>query len=111
MTRPASGRDTASMASRSSRTFAVLLVLAVLDSTGYSIIGPVLPALASATGASATTLGLLTAPFPLTLLPGFVLGVRLLRRSRHGVLVGGLVLPAGGSRAFVRSDKLALPVA
>ena len=41
--------------------FAVLLALGTIDAAGYSVIGPVLPALAISTGASPRTLGWLTA--------------------------------------------------
>lgn len=84
----------------------MLLALAVLDSTGYSIIGPVLPALAITTGAPVTTLGWLTASFPLTMLVGFLLGVRLLRRSRRTVFVGALGLLVLGASTFVLSDRI-----
>ncbi len=89
--------------------FPVLLGLGALDAAGYSVIGPTLPALAVSTGASPRTLGWLTASFPLTMLLGFVLAVRLLGNSRpSAVFAGALGLVAAGSVAFVVSDQLAV---
>jgi MFS family permease len=90
------------------RTYLVLLALAVLDSTAYSVIGPVLPALSASTGASTTVLGWLTASFPVAMLGGFVLAVPLRRRSTRTpflVAIGLLVL---GSLGFVGSEQLAV---
>jgi MFS family permease len=87
--------------------YPVLLALGVIDAAGYSVIGPVLPTLAVATGASARTLGWLTASFPLTMLVGFVLAVRLLRHAHTAaVFVGGLVLLAAGASVFVLTDQM-----
>ena len=90
--------------------YPVLLALGAVDAAGYSVIGPVLPSLAVTTGASPRTLGWLTASFPLTMLVGFLLAVRLLRHSRPAaVFVGALVLLAAGAAVFVlTSDLVAL---
>ena len=85
--------------------YPVLLGLGALDAAGYSLIGPVLPALAVTTGASPRTLGWLTASFPLTMLVGFLLAVRLLRTARAR---GGLrrsAGPAGGGCAGLRAQR------
>jgi MFS family permease len=87
--------------------YPVLLALGAIDAAGYSIIGPVLPSLAITTGASPRTLGWLVASFPLAMLLGFLLGVRLLRDSRLGaVFLGALGLLAAGALTFVLTDQL-----
>ena len=91
-----------------SRTYVVLLALAVLDATAYSVIGPVLPALSAATGASTTVLGWLTASFPVAMLGGFVLAVPLRRRSARTPFLVGIGLLALGSLGFVGSTQLAV---
>jgi hypothetical protein len=48
--------------------YPVLLLLGVTDAAGYSMIGPVLPVLQRATGASVTTVSMLAACFPLAML-------------------------------------------
>lgn len=75
----------------------ILLTLAVVDSAGYSVIGPVLPALRASTGASVTTLSLLAACFPVAMLVGLVLAGRLAHdgRTRTALLLGlGLLISA-----------------
>ncbi len=85
----------------------ILLVLAVTDSAGYSIIGPVLPALGRSTGASVTTLSLLAACFPLAMLGGLILAGRLGSSGRtRGALLLGLALLVGGSLAFGGAGSL-----
>ena len=79
----------------------ILLTLAVTDSAGYSIIGPVLPSLHASTGASVTTLSLLAACFPLAMLVGLVLAGRLGGQGRtRGALLLGLALLVTASLVF-----------
>jgi len=84
-----------------------LLALAVTDAAAYSLIGPVLPTLADETGASVTTMTMLAATFPLTMLIGFVPVGRLVHRGHTKVaLLLGLALLAVGSLAFVVTSAL-----
>jgi MFS family permease len=81
----------------------ILLMLAVTDAAGYSIIGPVLPALHTSTGASVTVLSLLAACFPLAMLGGLILAGRLGQagRTRDALLLGlGLLVAAAVVFAF-----------
>ena len=85
----------------------VLLTLAVTDSAGYSIIGPVLPSLHASTGASVTTLSLLAACFPLAMLVGLVLAGRLGGQGRtRGALLLGLALLVGSTLVFAFATSL-----
>ena len=63
--------------------YRLLLALGALDAAGYSVIVPVTPAIADATGAGPATIGLLVASFPAAMVAGFWLAGRAL--ERHGV--------------------------
>jgi MFS family permease len=79
--------------------YPLLLALGALDATGYSVIVPVAPAIAEATGAS----------FPAGMVAGFALAGWLVRR--HGarpLLVASLALVALGALGFVLGDSLAV---
>ncbi|WP_405577138.1 MFS transporter [Streptomyces sp. NBC_01092] len=94
---------------RSGAVYALLLGLGALDAAGYSLIAPVLPGLAAQTGASATTLGMLVAMFPLGMVAGFALGGAAIRRSSPArLLLGGLSLVAVGSLGFIFSTDMAV---
>jgi cyanate permease len=81
--------------------YPVLLLLGVTDAAGYSMIGPVLPVLQRATGASVTTVNMLAACFPLAMLGGFAAAGRLAHAGRiRAALVGGLGCLIAGSIAF-----------
>ncbi len=83
----------------------ILLMLAVTDAAGYSIIGPVLPSVHASTGASVTVLSLLAACFPLAMLGGLVLAGRLghLGRTREALLLGlGLLVAGAVAFAFAQ---------
>jgi hypothetical protein len=70
----------------------VLLLLGVVDAAGYSVIGPILPAVQRATGASVLTVSLLAGCFPLAMLGGFVVAGRLAHAGRtRTALAGGLL--------------------
>ena len=60
--------------------YPLLLALGALDATGYSVIVPVAPAIADATGAGPATIGLLVASFPAGMVAGFALAGRAIRR-------------------------------
>jgi MFS family permease len=87
--------------------YLALLGLGVLDAAGYSVIVPVTPAIAAATGAGPALIGALVAGFPAGMLVGFSLaghGVR--RRRSTAVLLGSLALLALGSLGFVLGSGL-----
>jgi MFS family permease len=85
----------------------LLLALGALDGTGYSVIVPVAPAIADATGAGPATIGLLVASFPVGMVLGFVVaawGVR--RRGARATLAASLALVAISSLGFILGDSL-----
>ena len=89
--------------------YPLLLALGALDATGYSVIVPVAPAIADATGAGPATIGLLVAAFPAGMVAGFGLAGSLVRR--HGarpLLTASLALVALGALGFVLGDSLAV---
>ena len=88
--------------------YPLLLALGALDATGYSVIVPVAPAIADATGAGPATIGLLVASFPAGMIAGFALAGWLVRRiGPKRLLAGSLVLVALGALGFVLGDSLA----
>ncbi|MCX4510697.1 MFS transporter [Streptomyces sp. NBC_01619] len=94
---------------RSSAVYALLLTLGVLDASGYSLIAPVLPALAQQTGSGATEMGILVAAFPLGMIAGFAAGGRAVRRmTSAAVITGGLLLVAAGCLGFILGTELAV---
>ena len=89
--------------------YRLLLALGALDAAGYSVIVPVIPGIADATGAGPATIGLLVAAFPAGMMAGFWLAGRIVQRQGVRVLlIGALALLALGSLGFVFAD--ALPV-
>lgn len=87
--------------------FAALLALAALDAAGYSVIAPVVPALADEAGAGAAVLGLLVAVFGLGQLVGFPLAGRALPRVHaRAVIAVSLAAIAVGDLGFVLGDSL-----
>jgi MFS family permease len=81
--------------------YPVLLLLGVVDAAGYSVIGPILPAVQRATGASVLTVSLLAGCFPLAMLGGFVVAGRLAHAGRtRTALAGGLGCLIAGSVVF-----------
>jgi MFS family permease len=90
-------------------TYPVLLALGALDAAGYSVITPVLPAIAAATGSGPGVVGVLVASFPVGMLAGFALAGQGVRRRRlHAVLLVALLLVAVGCLGFVVGDGLAV---
>ena len=86
-----------------------LLALGALDAAGYSLIVPVLPEIAGATGSGPATLGLLVATFPAGMIAGFWLGGRIVRRYGVGPLIpAALALIALGALGFVLTESLAV---
>ena len=88
--------------------YPLLLALGALDATGYSVIVPVAPAIADATGAGPATIGLLVASFPAGMVAGFALAGWLVRvAGAKRLLAGSLALVALGALGFVLGDSLA----
>ena len=89
--------------------YPLLLALGALDATGYSVIVPVAPAIADATGAGPATIGLLVASFPAGMVGGFALAGWIVRRhGARALLAGSLALVALGTLGFVLGDSLAV---
>jgi MFS family permease len=94
---------------RARAAYPLLLSLGALDATGYSLIVPVAPAIADATGAGPATMGLLVASFPTGMVVGFaVAGSLVRRRGARALLIGSLALVALGALGFVLGDSLAI---
>jgi MFS family permease len=92
---------------RRATAYPLLLALGALDAAGYSVIVPVAPAIADATGAGPATIGLLVATFPAGMVAGFALSGWVVRR--HGprvLLVASLLTVSVGALGFVLGDSL-----
>jgi MFS family permease len=88
-------------------TYLILLGVAALDAAGYSIIAPVVPAIADDTGAGPGVIGALVATFAVGQMLGFPLAGRGVQRRRASfVLVTSLVLMVVGDLGFVLGDGL-----
>jgi MFS family permease len=89
--------------------FPILLMLAVTDAAGYSVIGPVLPTLQRATGASDITTSMLATCFPLAMLLGFVLAGQLANGGGTRLaLIVGLAFLLAGALAFMATAGMAV---
>ncbi len=89
------------------RDYPALLLLGMIDAAGYSVIAPVLPALAAATGAGPAVAGALAASFPAAMIAGFALaGLAAGRRSTAAILAAGLVVAGLGAAGFVLGSGL-----
>jgi MFS family permease len=89
--------------------YPLLLALGALDASGYSVIVPVAPAIADATGAGPATIGLLVASFPTGMVLGFALAGSVVgRRGARSLLVGSLAVVALGALGFVLGHSLAI---
>jgi MFS family permease len=88
-------------------TYLILLGVAALDAAGYSIIAPVVPAIADETGAGPGVIGALVATFAVGQMLGFPLAGRGVQR-RHAafVIATSLVLMVVGDLGFVLGDGL-----
>jgi len=92
---------------RAELAYPLLLGLGALDAAGYSVIVPVAPAIADATGAGPSTIGLLVASFAAGMILGFaVAGWGVTRRGSRAVLAPSLALVALGTLGFVAGDSL-----
>jgi MFS family permease len=87
--------------------YPAFLVLAVIDASGYGIIGPVIPAISDATGAGPGLTGLLVAMFALGMAVGFlVAGIGVRRWGAAWVLAAGIGLMALGALGFIAFESL-----
>ena len=87
--------------------YLALLGLAAFDAAGYSLIAPVTPAIADATGAGPAAIGLLVATFPVGMLVGFALaGVGVQRHHNRVVLAAALGVIALGCVGFMVGESL-----
>ena len=91
--------------------YAVLLGVAGVDAAAYSVIAPVVPAIADETGAGPGAIGVLVATFAIGMAAGFVLAGRGVQ-ARHASFVLGVsaALMAAGSAGFVVGGSFALYV-
>jgi MFS family permease len=89
--------------------YLLLLALGGLDAAGYSVIVPVAPAIAEATGAGPAMIGLLVASFPTGMVAGvWLAGKAVQRRGVRSLLAASLLVVAFGSLGFVLGDSLAV---
>jgi MFS family permease len=89
--------------------YPLLLALGALDAAGYSVIVPVAPAIADATGAGPAAIGLLVASFPAGMMAGFWLSARAVeRRGVRPVLAASLLLVALSTLCFALGGSLAV---
>ena len=92
---------------RSTLAYLVLLCLAALDAAGYSVIAPVVPALADATRTGPAVVGAVVAAFPVGMLGGFVAGVGMVRRyGIRATLLVSLAVVAGGTAGFAAASAV-----
>jgi len=97
-----SGIQTSPTARRRSFAYPILLSLGALDAAGYSVIGPVAPAVSEATGAGPALIGVLVASFPLGIVIGFPLAGRAVQAwGPRVVLATSLGVIAAGCLGFV----------
>jgi MFS family permease len=88
-------------------TYLILLAVAVLDAAGYSIIAPVVPAIADETGAGPGVMGALVGTFAVGQLLGFPLAGRGVQRRHASFVLGiSLFLMLVGDLGFVLGDGL-----
>jgi MFS family permease len=87
----------------------MLLALGAADAAGYSVIGPVLPALSARTQAGPAVMGALVGAFPLAMLVGFALAGRFVRAGwMRLTLLGALAVSALGAVIFATASGLPL---
>lgn len=87
--------------------YLVLLFVGAVDAAGYSIIAPVIPAIARSTGAKPGLIGVLVASFALgSVIASVLAGVGVKRGRSTRVLLISLAMLALGSLGFVVGDRL-----
>jgi MFS family permease len=88
-------------------TYLILLGVAVLDAAGYSMIAPVVPAIAEQTDSGPGLMGALVAMFAVGQLIGFPLAGRGVQRLQSSFVLGtSLLLMLVGDLGFVLGDSL-----
>ena len=97
---------------RERAAYLALLTLAALDAAAYSVIAPVVPAIADATGVGPAPIGALVASFGIGMAIGFALAGRgVQERGASFVLAVSVAVVAGGSAGFVLGDGFPLYLA
>lgn len=97
---------------RERAAYVALLTLAALDAAAYSVIAPVVPAIAEATGVGPGAIGVLVASFGIGMALGFALGGRgVQERGASFVLAVSIAFVAAGSAGFVVGDDFPLYLA
>ena len=87
--------------------YPTLLILGALDAAGYSVIAPVVPQIAAATGAGPATMGALVATFPLGMAIGFAAsGAAIRTHGTKTVILVALAIVATGCVGFVAGETL-----
>lgn len=90
-----------------SLTYPLILALSALDAAAYSVVAPVLPAIARESGAGPALIGALSATFPIGILVGFPLAGRWIqRRNAESLLPISALVVAAGASPFVFTDVL-----
>jgi hypothetical protein len=104
---PVASRGTVGRIARWS--YPVLLGLALLDSTGYTVIAPVIPAIAARAGVGPGAAGALVATFAVGQLAGYpIAGAAIGRGRTRTVLLVSLALVAVGDLGFIAGSGLAV---
>ena len=83
--------------------YPALLALGALDAAGYSVMAPVVPTIAAATGAGPATMGALVAAFPVGIVVAFPIAARAIARGHTTttVVAASLVILALGTLPFL----------
>lgn len=90
-----------------SLAYPLILALSALDAAGYSVIAPVLPAIARESGAGPAAIGALAATFPLGVIAGFPIAGRWIqRRGAETLLPISALVVAAGAVPFVLAGGL-----
>lgn len=85
-----------------SAAYPVILVLGALDTAGYSIIAPVVPAIAEQTGRGPAAMGILVSSFAVGMMGGFALAARAVQvRGASFALALGLACTGAGAVGFL----------
>ena len=84
-----------------SLAYPVLLALGVVDAAGYSVIGPVLPALAERYQVGPAVMGALAGAFPVAMMAGFAVAGRAVRAGRtRATVLASLAIACCGAVLF-----------
>ncbi|MDQ3993168.1 MAG: MFS transporter [Actinomycetota bacterium] len=109
--RPALGREPAvshgpSLLASGAAAYVVILALGALDTAGYSIIAPVVPAIAEETGEGPAAMGILVSSFAVGMAGGFVLAGRTVQaRGASFTLALAMAFTAAGAVGFLVGES------